>query len=103
RPFDSSAGLFLRAVLLRVAANQHVLILTTHHMMSDAWSMGILTRELWAWYEAFANARPSPFTDLSIQYRDYAIWQREWLQGDVLESQLSYWKRQLNNLTILNL
>jgi len=103
RPFDFSVGLFLRAVLFRTGDDQHILVLTTHHIVSDAWSMGILTRELWAWYEAFAIARRSPFTDLSIQYRDYAIWQREWLQGDVLESQFSYWKRQLNDLTILNL
>ena len=77
RPFDFSVGLFLRAVLFRTGDDQHILVLTTHHIVSDAWSMGILTRELWAWYEAFAIARRSPFTDLSIQYRDYAIWQRE--------------------------
>jgi amino acid adenylation domain-containing protein len=103
RPFDFSAGFFVRAVLLRVAANHHVLILTTHHMMSDAWSMGILTRELWTLYEAFVSDKVPPLNDLPIQYSDFAAWQREWLQGDALESQLAYWKKQLAEIPILNL
>ena len=65
--------------------------------------MGILTRELWSLYEAYANDRPSPLQDPSIQYADFAVWQREWLQGEVLESQLSYWKKQLDDIPILNL
>jgi len=103
RPFDFSVGLFLRAILLRVAANEHVLIMTTHHMMSDAWSMGILTRELWTLYEAFVSDRVSPLNDLPIQYSDFAAWQREWLQGDAVEAQLAYWKKQLHDISILNL
>ena len=101
--FDFSAGLFLRAVLLQISNDQHILILTTHHIVADAWSMGILTRELWTLYDAYANGRPSLLQDLAVQYADYAVWQREWLQGDVLESQLSYWKEQLKELPILNL
>ena len=101
--FDFSTGLFLRAVLLQISNDQHILILTTHHIVSDAWSMGILTRELWALYEAYTNGKPSPLQELSIQYADYAVWQREWLHGEVLESQLSYWKEQLKELPILTL
>ena len=104
RQFDFSAGLFLRAVLLQISNDQHILILTTHHIVADAWSMGILTQELWTLYDAYANGRPSPLQEeLPIQYADYAFWQREWLQGDVLESQLSYWKEQLKELPVLNL
>jgi amino acid adenylation domain-containing protein len=103
RPFDLSKGLFLRATLLRRSDDDHVLIITTHHIVSDAWSMGILTRELWILYETYANENPSPFPELPVQYADYAVWQREWLQGAVLESQLAYWKKQLENIPIVNL
>ena len=65
--------------------------------------MGILTQEVWTLYEAYANGRPSPLQDLPVQYADYAVWQREWLQGEVLEAQLSYWRKQLKELPILNL
>jgi amino acid adenylation domain-containing protein len=95
--------LFFRAVLLQISNEQHVLILTTHHIVSDAWSIGILTKEIWTLYDAHANGSPSRRKDVPIQYADYAAWQREWLQGDVLESQLSYWKEQLKELPILNL
>ena len=101
--FDFSAGLFLRAVLLQISNDQHILILTTHHIVADAWSMGILTRELWTLYDAYANGRPSPLQDLAVQYADYAVWQREWLQAEALEAQLSYWRKQLENLPVLSL
>jgi amino acid adenylation domain-containing protein len=101
--FDFSAGLFLRAMLLQISDDQHILIFTTHHIVSDAWSMGILTKEVWTLYDAYANGNPPDREDLPIQYADYAAWQRQWLQGDVLESQLSYWKEQLKGLPILNL
>ena len=65
--------------------------------------MGILTRELWTLYEAFSNGKPSPFDPLPVQYSDYAAWQRNWLQGEVLDAQLGYWKKQLENLSIVNL
>jgi amino acid adenylation domain-containing protein len=97
RPFDLSEGLFLRCNLLRVRDEEQVLILTTHHIVSDAWSMGILFRELWTLYETFSNGKPSPFERLPVQYSDYAVWQRKWLQGEVLESQLSYWKHLLDS------
>jgi amino acid adenylation domain-containing protein len=102
RQLDFSAGFSLRAVLLQISDDQHILVLTTHHIVSDAWSMGILTRELWTLYDSYANGRPVSLPELPVQYADYALWQREWLQGDVLEFQLSYWKEQLKELPILN-
>ena len=103
RPFDLCAGPLLRATLLRLRGDDQILILTTHHIASDAWSMGIFTRELWTLYDAYANGIPSPLEELPVQYADYAVWQREWLQGEVLESQLSYWRKHLENLPMLNL
>ena len=95
RPFDLSAGPLLRASVLRLSEQEHVLLCTMHHIISDGWSMGVLIRELTTLYEAYAKGEESPLTELSIQYADYAHWQREWLQGEVLEQQLSYWKQQL--------
>lgn len=104
RPFDLSRGPLLRASLLKLGEQDHMLLLTLHHIISDGWSMGVLIRELVALYEAFSRCCPSPLQDLPIQYGDFAIWQREWLQGEVLERQLSYWKRQLGtDLPILQL
>jgi hypothetical protein len=84
-----------RALLLALSADDHVLLLTIHHIVSDGWSMGVLFRELGSIYEAFAAGKPSPLPELPIQYADYAVWQREWLQGDALRTQLDYWKAQL--------
>jgi amino acid adenylation domain-containing protein len=103
RPFDLTQAPLLRAKLLRLGDADHVFILATHHIVSDAWSMGILTREMWSLYEACANDRPQPLQALGIQYADFAVWQRSWLQGEVLESQLAYWKKQLDDFSILNL
>ena len=81
-----------------------MILLTMHHIVSDAWSLAVLIDEVAALYEAFSLGAPSPLNELSIQYADFARWQREWLQGDVLEKQLSYWKRQLDgSLPVLNL
>jgi natural product biosynthesis luciferase-like monooxygenase protein len=96
RAFDLSRGPLLRARLLRLSLTEHVLLLTMHHIISDAWSMGVLVREVGALYEAYTQGAESPLTQLPIQYADYAAWQREWLQGEVLERQLSYWRAQLN-------
>ena len=95
RPFDFARGPMLRASLLRLGAEEHVLSLTMHHIVSDGWSMGVLVHEVAALYTAFSTDRPSPLAELPIQYADYAHWQREWLSGEVLAEQLSYWKRQL--------
>ena len=104
RGFDLSRGPLLRASLLRLGQEEHVLQLTMHHIISDGWSAGVLFRELGTLYEAFSANRPSPLAELPLQYADYAVWQREWLQGEVLERQLAYWKEQLGgNLPVLEL
>ena len=96
RPFDLATGPLLRCRLLRLSEQAHVLLLTMHHIVSDGWSMGVLIREIGLLYEAFSAGQPSPLPELPIQYADYAVWQRAWLQGDVLQAQLEYWKQQLN-------
>jgi amino acid adenylation domain-containing protein len=95
RPFDLASDLMLRVSLLRLREDEHVLLLTMHHIASDGWSMGIFFRELSLLYEAFCAGKPSPLPELPIQYADFALWQKNWLQGDVLKSQLGYWKKQL--------
>jgi amino acid adenylation domain-containing protein len=94
-PFDLAWGPLLRVTLLKLGLSEHVLLLTMHHIVSDAWSNGVFIRELAALYEAFCTGQPSPLPELSIQYADFAHWQRQWLQGEVLETLLSYWQRQL--------
>jgi amino acid adenylation domain-containing protein len=98
-PFDLSQLPLLRTMLLRMSAEEHVFFLTMHHIISDGWSMGVLVRELATFYEAQVTGRTTSAPELPIQYADYASWQRETLQGDVLESQLSYWKQQLAGVT----
>ena len=95
RPFDLSQGPLLRASLLRLGSRSHILLLSLHHIVSDAWSTGVLFGELAALYEAFSNGRPSPLPDLPVQYADFALWQRDWLQGEVLEELLRYWRGRL--------
>jgi amino acid adenylation domain-containing protein len=94
-PFDLTRGPLLRATLVRLGEVEHILLVTMHHIVSDGWSMGVLVHEVAALYTAFSTGRPSPLAELSVQYADYAHWQREWLTGEVLAEQLSYWKRQL--------
>jgi amino acid adenylation domain-containing protein len=103
RPFDLSEGPLIRAALLRLSEEDHILLLTMHHIVSDGWSMGVFTRELAALYESFSEGIPSPLPELPIQYADFAHWQREWLQGKVLENQLSYWRKQLDGISVLQL
>jgi amino acid adenylation domain-containing protein len=95
QPFDLSSGPLLRAGLLRLAKEDHILLLTMHHVVSDGWSVGVLVREVTALYEAFSKAKPSPLPELTIQYADYAAWQQQWLQGPVLDEHLTFWRRQL--------
>ena len=94
-PFDLSRGPLLRVRLLCLGAEDHVVLFTMHHIISDGWSMGVLMRELGVLYEAFVNGEASPLAELPIQYADYAVWQRAWLSGEVLERQLEYWRRHL--------
>ena len=95
QPFDLSTGPLLRARLLRLAEHEHVLLFTMHHIVSDGWSIGVLVREVTQLYEAFLKGEESPLEELSIQYADFAVWQREWMSGEVLERELDYWRRQL--------
>jgi amino acid adenylation domain-containing protein len=95
RRFDLAEGSLFRVALLRLGDEDHALLYTTHHIISDVWSKGVLMREVAALYQAFAEGRPSPLPDLPVQYADFASWQRRWLQGEVLDEQLSYWKRRL--------
>src|SRR5688572_2638188 len=93
--FDLSSGPLLRAKLLQLSASEHVLLLTMHHIVSDGWSLGVLVKEMGTLYQAYAQGESSPLAELAVQYADYAVWQREYLQGEVLEQQLSYWREQL--------
>ena len=95
KPFDLEEGPLFRASLLRLQEEHHILVLTMHHIVTDGWSLGVLYGELVALYGAFLNENPSPLPELPIQYGDFAVWQREWLRGQVLEEQLSYWKQRL--------
>ncbi|MFL6197014.1 MAG: non-ribosomal peptide synthetase, partial [Thermoanaerobaculia bacterium] len=95
RPFDLEAGPLFRAALLRLAPERHILLLTMHHIVSDAWSMEVLLREM-AWlYDACLSGRTALLPELPVQYPDFAVWQRHWLSGEVLARQLEYWRRQL--------
>ncbi|RYZ34124.1 MAG: amino acid adenylation domain-containing protein, partial [Myxococcaceae bacterium] len=96
RPFDLAQGPLFRAALLTVSEEEHVLVLVMHHAVSDGWSMRVLVREVVALYAAYAEGRESPLPELSVQYADYAAWQRGWLQGDVLEAQIAWWRQQLS-------
>jgi amino acid adenylation domain-containing protein len=103
QPFDLARGPMLRVLLLRLAPADHILVITIHHIASDGWSVGVLTRELAALYDAYHDGRPSPLGELPIQYADFAAWQRAWLQGEVLEQQLAYWRTQLSDAPALQL
>lgn len=103
KPFDLARGPVLRAKLLRLGEQHHALLVTMHHIVTDAWSAGVFAREIFILYEAFKAGRPSPLPELPIQYIDFSVWQRSWLQGDALEEQLNYWRKQLANLEKLRL
>jgi amino acid adenylation domain-containing protein len=100
---DISRDPLIRATVLRVAADQDLLLVSLHHIACDGWSLGLLVWELTTLYACFGSGRGSPLPELPIQYADYAIWQREWLSGGVLAGQLEYWKTQLADLPILQL
>ena len=101
RPFDLALGPLLRTVLLQLGDTDHVLLLTMHHIIADAWSLDILFRELTVIYNAYSAGRPSPLPELPIQYADFAQWQRQWLQGEVLQNHLAYWKQQLDGAPVV--
>src|SRR5436190_24222196 len=90
--------------MLKLKEDEHVLLLAQHHIISDGWSMGVLVRELTTLYQAFSQGEASPLPELPIQYADFAAWQRGWLQGEVLEAGMKYWRTQLGGeLPVLDL
>jgi amino acid adenylation domain-containing protein len=104
QPFDLKKGPLLRITLIRLAANDYVLAMAMHHIVSDGWSMNVLVREITAAYQAYSSGHTPDPPPLPLQYADFAVWQRNWLQGDVLAQQLEYWKQQLGNSpTVLEL
>jgi amino acid adenylation domain-containing protein len=104
RPFDLERGPLLRSLLVRLAAEEHVALWSTHHVAADGWSLAaVFVPELTRLYAALVEGRPSPLAGLPVQYADYAVWQREWLRGAVLDEQLAYWRRQLAGLAPLEL
>jgi amino acid adenylation domain-containing protein/non-ribosomal peptide synthase protein (TIGR01720 family) len=104
RPFDLVNGPLVRMTLLHLASEDHVLLITLHHMIFDGWSTEVFWRELMTLYAAIDTGQPVALPALPIQYADFAIWQRQWFQGEVLAAQLAYWERQLgNDLPVLNL
>ena len=103
-PFNLATGPLIRASLVRLGAEDHVLLVTMHHIVSDGWSMGVLIKEVGALYRAFIEDKPSPLAELPVQYADFAVWQRRWLTGEVFETHWRYWKRQLGGASpVLNL
>ncbi|WP_261595464.1 non-ribosomal peptide synthetase, partial [Pseudoalteromonas holothuriae] len=98
KAFSLKNDLMLRAQLAKVAEKEHVLLITMHHIASDGWSMGVLVRELSALYNAYVSGNTDPLAPMQVQYADYAHWQRNWLQGEVLEEQLAYWEVQLTDI-----
>ncbi|GCE15703.1 non-ribosomal peptide synthetase [Tengunoibacter tsumagoiensis] len=103
-PFDLSSGPLLRIALLKLQPEEHILLLSMHHIVSDGWSIGIFIRELTTCYEHFARGTTPHLPALPLQYADFAVWQRSWLQDNVLERQLAYWRKELAGApTILHL
>ncbi len=103
QPFNLNDGPLVRTTLLQLGAEEYILLLNIHHIVFDGWSVGTFFQELRLLYQAFVNGQPSPLAELPIQYADFALWQRQWLQGKVLSEQLDYWKQQLADLPILQL
>jgi amino acid adenylation domain-containing protein len=101
QPFDLSSDRLVRATLVVLSETEHVLLFCMHHIVSDGWSMGVFVREIATLYIAFCQNQPSPIPELSIQFGDFAVWQREWLHGEVLQAQLDYWQKQLTGAPAL--
>ena len=103
KPFRLDESPLFRALLLRFSPTEHVLVVVMHHIISDDWSMAVLFREVAMLYEAFRAGQPSPLGPLPIQYADYAVWQRQRLQGELLERLLDYWRQRLQDVVPLEL
>ena len=103
KPFDLARVPLLRSWLVRLSADEHTLLFTMHHIVSDAWSLEVLVREVSALYEAACRNEASPLPELGVQYSDFARWQRRWLRGEVLEQEIEYWREELRGVEILDL
>ena len=103
KPFDLKIGPLIRMTLLKLDGIEHILLLTMHHIISDAWSLRILFHEFITLYSALVGENPSPLPELSVQYSDFAFWQRNWLKGEVLNKLVQYWKNRLKNLPVVSL
>ncbi|MCU1264985.1 MAG: Malonyl CoA-acyl carrier protein transacylase, partial [Acidobacteria bacterium] len=101
RPFDLSTDPVLRGRLLRLSDEAYVFVVTVHHIAADGWSMDVFSRELALLYDAEVSGTTAALPELSVQYADYAVWQGEWLKGEILEAQLSYWREQLHNANVV--
>jgi NRPS condensation-like uncharacterized protein len=97
-PFDLRQGPVFRTTLYRMSESEHRLVVVLHHLVSDGWSDGVFYHELETLYNDFSRGEPSSLPELSIQYGDFVLWQRQWLTGKTLESQLAHWKKQLRGL-----
>jgi len=95
QPFDLARGPLFRAQLLKFSEDDHALIIAIHHIVCDGWSAGIILREIGLLYDAFCSKKSVDLRALPIQFADYAVWQRRWLQGEILQGQLDYWVQQL--------
>ncbi len=102
-PFDLSVDYMLRATLIEEGEQEHVLVVVMHHIASDGWSMPVIVKEVASLYKSYAENKPSELVPLGLQYADYAIWQRNYLKGEVLENKLSYWKQKLAGVSPLEL
>jgi amino acid adenylation domain-containing protein len=101
KPFDLATDSLIRGTLLVLSDRDHVLLLTMHHIVSDGWSIEVFIKEISTLYSAFVKGEPSPLSELPIQYADFAVWQRQWLQGEELQEQLDYWQKQLAGAPVL--
>src|ERR1039457_5416944 len=103
RPFDLGKGPVIRWKLVRVSERDHVLVVVTHHIASDGWSMGIFNKELGELYKSYSEGKESRLGELRVQYADFAGWQRGWLKGEVLGEQVGYWKERLKGIKALEM
>jgi amino acid adenylation domain-containing protein len=101
RPFDLQEGTLLRITVMQQSEEQYVLLAAMHHIVCDGWSLGIFTRELVSYYEAFSSGTPSHEPELNVQYADFAVWQRRWIEEETVQVQFAYWRRQLSGMAAL--
>jgi amino acid adenylation domain-containing protein len=103
RPFALATGPLLRVTLLQLGEEEHIILFCAHHVIIDGWSLDVMIGEFATLYDGFTQGRPSPLPELTVQYKDFAVWQREWLRDAVLDEQLSYWKDRLSDVPVMEL